>query len=230
MLGRLGRTAIQSVQRTGLGTAGVTPSSSVDVRRIIPWTTGMGAGIGRCGWARRAHRGGFSLQRVLRRHRVRCGRCLHRGQVWPAAYRRVLGEHRFSPGSAGRVCCQHLFLLIRPEFSPYWSRLRFMDWLCSPSRCCTGADNRRPPLRRLSAFRAKPSGVATGGIFVGRVADRAAPGQTLMMSALKFRYRLTEDARWWGNFGLVILTVLLIAGLLVFGRHTWVPDQVQLHG
>lgn len=54
--------------------------------------------------------------------------------------------------------------------------------------------------------------------------------KTLMMSALKFRYRLIEDARWWGNFGLVILTVLLIAGLLVFGRHTWVPDQVQLHG
>ncbi len=30
------------------------------------------------------------------------------------------------------------------------------------------------------------------------------------MGALKFRDRLTEDARWWANFGLIILIVLLV--------------------
>ena len=35
--------------------------------------------------------------------------------------------------------------------------------------------------------------------------------------------------RWWVNFGLIILAVLLIAGLLVLSRHSWFPDQVQRH-
>lgn len=55
------------------------------------------------------------------------------------------------------------------------------------------------------------------------------PGHTPMTGALKSRDRLTEDARWCVNFGLIILTVLLIAGLLVLSWHSWFPDQVQLH-
>jgi len=55
------------------------------------------------------------------------------------------------------------------------------------------------------------------------------PGHTPMMGALKFRDRLTEDARWWVNFGLIILTVLLLVGLLMLSWHSWFPDQVQLH-
>ncbi len=51
-----------------------------------------------------------------------------------------------------------------------------------------------------------------------------------MMGTLKWRDRLTEDARWWVNFGLIILTGLLIVGLLVLSWHSWFPDQVQLHG
>jgi hypothetical protein len=51
-----------------------------------------------------------------------------------------------------------------------------------------------------------------------------------MMGPLKWRDRLTEDARWWVNFGLIILTGLLIIGFLVLSWQSWFPDQVQLHG
>ncbi|QNK81578.1 hypothetical protein [Nakamurella sp. PAMC28650] len=49
------------------------------------------------------------------------------------------------------------------------------------------------------------------------------------MGVLQFRDRLNEDVRWWVDFGMVILAILVIVGLLVVGWHTWVPDQVQLH-
>lgn len=49
------------------------------------------------------------------------------------------------------------------------------------------------------------------------------------MGPLKFRECLSEDARWWLNFGLIILAVLLGVGLLVLSWHSWVPDKVQLH-
>ncbi len=52
---------------------------------------------------------------------------------------------------------------------------------------------------------------------------------TSLMGPLKFREGLSEDARWWFNFGLIILAVLLGVGLLVLSWHSWFPDKVQLH-
>ena len=49
------------------------------------------------------------------------------------------------------------------------------------------------------------------------------------MSGMDFRDRLSDDARWWVNFGLIILAVLVVVGLLVVGWHTWIPDRVNLH-
>lgn len=94
-----------------------------------------------------------------------------------------------------------------------------------PSRFAqTDADYTCPPERRFSCPPGDVLGATPGG---GR--PDVPQCQNVTMGVLQFRDRLSEDVRWWVDFGMVILAILVIVGLLVVGWHTWVPDQVQLH-
>ncbi len=80
----------------------------------------------------------------------------------------------------------------------------------------TAAMSRRVHSRRVRKRIAERDGMYS----FARLWTSLVTGVAFQMGALRFRDGLSEEARWWVNFCLIILAVLLAVGLLVLGWHS----------